>query len=231
MKDPAEVCPLSRGMMLQPLSVRLPGGIRFLRHPLPALPWLALRLAYPCGRSTGLPCSAWMTGQVRFSLFAGSVCVHDRVRVTPIPATLPVWPKPVSGLWLVRVDDVYQEFAYANHIVHPGPFPPDAGRYTSASRFQCQPYSCGIRCPKAIQRFVTAPHYLVGYCWWNSRSCQARQSSRRLHVAPLRSRLKRGGFSALGPSHLPCVRGATPANNKRPAILDGARGRLPGFPI
>jgi len=38
MQDPAQVCPLSRGMMFQPLSTPLQNGIRFLRTPLPALP-------------------------------------------------------------------------------------------------------------------------------------------------------------------------------------------------
>jgi hypothetical protein len=36
MKDLAEVCPLSRGVMLQSLSILLPDGICFFRIPLPA---------------------------------------------------------------------------------------------------------------------------------------------------------------------------------------------------
>jgi hypothetical protein len=34
--DQTEVCPLSRGVMSQPLSGPLQPGVRFLRHPLPA---------------------------------------------------------------------------------------------------------------------------------------------------------------------------------------------------
>src|SRR5262245_16741897 len=63
--DQREVCPLSRGVMLQPLSVPLQGGIRFLPRPLPAAPSarLAVRfpstpLGYGAGRTTGLPRSA-----------------------------------------------------------------------------------------------------------------------------------------------------------------------------
>lgn len=43
MKDHAEVCPLSREVMLHPLSAPLQGGIRFLRFPLPAIPSVPLR--------------------------------------------------------------------------------------------------------------------------------------------------------------------------------------------
>ena len=38
-RDHEEVCPLSRGMMLQSLSARLQGGLRFLLDPVPAPPW------------------------------------------------------------------------------------------------------------------------------------------------------------------------------------------------
>ncbi len=46
MKDLAEVCPLSRGMMLQSLFPPLQGDIRFLRIPLPALPLTHLAAIY-----------------------------------------------------------------------------------------------------------------------------------------------------------------------------------------
>src|SRR5271166_1092935 len=42
--------------MTQPLSLRLPEGIRFFPHPLPAVPSAtSLRRAYPERRTTGLP--------------------------------------------------------------------------------------------------------------------------------------------------------------------------------
>jgi hypothetical protein len=65
MPDQREVCPLSRGVMLQPLSVPLQNGLRFLPPPLPAalsahlagcFPWTPLD--YGAGRTTGLPRSA-----------------------------------------------------------------------------------------------------------------------------------------------------------------------------
>ncbi len=58
-----EVCPLSRRVMLQPVSAPLQDGIRFFPPPYPHRHWLALRLSYlPCGRSdTGLPRSTRLT--------------------------------------------------------------------------------------------------------------------------------------------------------------------------
>jgi len=65
MQDHAQVCSLSRGMMLQPLSTPLQGGIRFLRTPLPALPTnpLAIHLlaGFPLSGNTGLPRSLPVT--------------------------------------------------------------------------------------------------------------------------------------------------------------------------
>ena len=46
-------------------------------------------------------------------------------------------------LWLVLYHDVYQEFTYVHHTLHPAPSPPDAGRYTVSSRFGCQSGDCG----------------------------------------------------------------------------------------
>jgi len=46
MKDLAEVCPLSRGMMSQSLFPLLQGDVRFLRIPLPALPLTHLAVVY-----------------------------------------------------------------------------------------------------------------------------------------------------------------------------------------
>jgi hypothetical protein len=47
MKDLAEVCPLSREMMLQSLSVPLQDGIRFFRVPLPASLSASLARSFP----------------------------------------------------------------------------------------------------------------------------------------------------------------------------------------
>ena len=45
--DQTEVCPLSRGVMFQPLSDPLQTGFRFLRHPIPAQSTASLAVRLP----------------------------------------------------------------------------------------------------------------------------------------------------------------------------------------
>jgi hypothetical protein len=47
MKDRAEVCPLSREVILQLLSIPLQDGFGFFRIPLPTVPLVRLAVAYP----------------------------------------------------------------------------------------------------------------------------------------------------------------------------------------
>jgi len=58
MKDLAEVCSLSREVMLQPLSAPLQRGFRFFRFPLPAISLGHLTIPYRERKISGLPCSA-----------------------------------------------------------------------------------------------------------------------------------------------------------------------------
>src|SRR6267143_482767 len=51
-----------------------------------------------------------------------------------------------------------------------GPSPPNAGRYTVASRFRCRTYARGYIFPRAPEQFVTSPLCLVGYVRWDARS-------------------------------------------------------------
>jgi hypothetical protein len=48
-RHPREVGPVSRGVMSQPLSARLPGGLRLLPRPLPAAPSVSLTTCLPQG--------------------------------------------------------------------------------------------------------------------------------------------------------------------------------------
>jgi hypothetical protein len=54
MKDLAEVCPLSRGVMLQPRCSPLQRALRFLRIPLPAVPLTRLTAVYRYSEDNGL---------------------------------------------------------------------------------------------------------------------------------------------------------------------------------
>jgi len=67
----------------------------------------------------------------------------------PEPTTVPFWLKPRQHLELVSLYGVYQAFAYADHTVHPRPYPPDAGRNILASRVGCRSFDRGILCRRA----------------------------------------------------------------------------------
>src|SRR6266404_3000086 len=51
-----------------------------------------------------------------------------------------------------------------------GPSPPNAGRYTVASRFRCRSCERGYIFPRAPEQFVASPVCLVGYVRWDARS-------------------------------------------------------------
>ena len=51
-----------------------------------------------------------------------------------------------------------------------GPSPPNAGRYTVASRFRCRSFERGYIFPRAPEQFVASPLCLVGYVRWDARS-------------------------------------------------------------
>ena len=51
-----------------------------------------------------------------------------------------------------------------------GPSPPNAGRYTVASRFRCRSCERGYIFPRAPEQFVASPLCLVGSVRWDARS-------------------------------------------------------------
>src|SRR2546426_10524243 len=51
-----------------------------------------------------------------------------------------------------------------------GPSPPNAGRYTVASRFRRRSCERGYIFPRAPEQFVPSPLCLVGYVRWDARS-------------------------------------------------------------
>jgi len=60
----------------------------------------------------------------------------------------------------------------SDHAIKPSPSPPCAGRCAFTSRFQRQPYGCGIHCPRASDGLLSPRLYLVGYVRWDARSNQ-----------------------------------------------------------
>jgi hypothetical protein len=89
--------------------------------------------------------------------------VHARIAVKSCTRYSAILAQASQHLWLVPVDDVYQEFTYVHHTIHPAPSPPDAGRYTATSRFWCQSMTVGTLSGGIRQRVTLLP-YPVGYC-------------------------------------------------------------------
>src|SRR6266404_5516891 len=65
-------------------------------------------------------------------------------------------------------DDACEHFVYSDRTIKPRPAPPNAGRYTVASRFRCRSCERGYICPRAPERFVASPLCLVGYMRWDA---------------------------------------------------------------
>jgi len=126
--DQLEVCPLSRGMMFQPLSEPLQPGVRFFQPPIPAQPtaFLAVRLPEPYRapaaiRAYHVPCA--LHDWVRACLFTGGpMATHS-----DIPTEYPTTHLLVSAcqqLWHCNAYGVYQQFTYVAHTSQPGSLTP-----------------------------------------------------------------------------------------------------------
>ena len=124
MKDQTEVCLLSHGVLFleegNPYPIYYRWAFAFSVLPYPPHCRRTLRHAFPGGSTTGLPSSACVTEWVRLSLSTGGVaCPCHRTHN-------PVNPPRFGGISIlasVLVNDVYQEFAYASHTIHPSPAP------------------------------------------------------------------------------------------------------------
>src|SRR5882724_5047756 len=71
---------------------------------------------------------------------------------------------------LSSADDAYEHLYILIVRSSLGPSPPNAGRYTVASRFRCRTYARGYIFPRAPEQFVASPLCLVGYVRWDARS-------------------------------------------------------------
>jgi len=131
--------------MLQPVSIPLQDGIRFFPTPLPAPPLVGL--------TAFLPSKKERYGLTTFHKVdkdgLGALCppvafrVHDRVLTKPCTRYGALLAQADKHLWLVAFYDVYREFTYVHHTIHPVPSPLDASSYTVPSRLWCQSKDCG----------------------------------------------------------------------------------------
>jgi hypothetical protein len=132
--------------------------------PLPAPPSVGLAAFLPCQEQYGLTTFRKVDTHGLGALSPpGALGVHDRVCSRPCTRSSAFLAQAWQHLWLVAHHDVYREFAYAHHTMHPAPSPPDAGRDTVPSRFRCQSVTVGT-VSAGFVRVVTFPHICVGYC-------------------------------------------------------------------
>jgi hypothetical protein len=167
MKDQREVGPLSRGVMLPRLNPYPPHYRTAFACSLLLYPpndGLALRLAFPYGRHTGLPCSVSVTlGWVRRALSTGSVNAHDKEARNPCARYSAVLAQACQHLWLVFCDDVYRAFTWVRHTIHPSPVSVVVLTDTSAPHgFDASRWAVGALSGGAVQ-VVTFLHISVGY--------------------------------------------------------------------
>ena len=69
--------------------------------------------------------------------------VHDRVYTRPGTHHGAILAKPFSIVSLSMITTSKRAFTWVDHTMHPGPYPPDAGRTTVASRVPWQSRDCG----------------------------------------------------------------------------------------
>ena len=113
---------VARGRNPYPPHYRMAFAFSIL--PCPHVYRLALRLAFPYGRRTGLPCSVSVTAEwVRRALSTGSVAAHDKEARNPCTRYSAVLAQAFQHLWLVFCDDVYRAFTWVRHTIHPRPSP------------------------------------------------------------------------------------------------------------
>ena len=90
----------------------------------------------------------------------------------PVPAASPVWPEPVSTFGSFAVTTFIREFTCVSRAVRP--WPPTrlgAGRTAFTSRLRRGSFRPRGTLSECFTRFVTSSRFLVGYGWWDSRSC------------------------------------------------------------
>ena len=114
---PREVSPVSRGVMSQPLSGRLPAGLRLLPPPLPAA--LAGHLTIPLAarRQQGNGLTTFRRGNKLGGAGRVSppVVPHLRWRSSEPPdLTTCLLAQACQHLWLVLCDDVYRRFTWVD---------------------------------------------------------------------------------------------------------------------
>lgn len=163
MKDLLEVCPLSRGVMFQPLSCRLPTSLRFFQIPLPAVLSASLTGRFPRGTLRAYHVPRCSHERFRYALFTGRIVVHDRGDTRPLYPLPAFWLKLISTFSLLK----FTMFIERSHLLTlPSTLDPAHVMLMRPSF----PHGCdgSLTAVGALSegflRFVALPQYLLEYC-------------------------------------------------------------------
>ncbi len=111
-----EVCSLSGGVMSQPLSGRLPAGLRFLPPPSPAALSARLTARFPVREDDGLTTFRRWNRPGGLGRVSSPVVRHLRRRSSEPPnLTTCLLAQACQPLWLVLCDDVSRRFTWVDH--------------------------------------------------------------------------------------------------------------------
>ena len=132
--------------------------------PLPHAYRLPLRLAFPRGRRTGLPCSVSGTyAWGRRALSTGSVEAHDKAQGRPGARSVAIVAQAFQHLGLVLCDGVYQACTWVRPTIHPRPVSVVMLTETSAPHgYDASRVTVGALSEGSVQ-IVAFLHIFVGY--------------------------------------------------------------------
>ena len=149
-----EVSPLSRRVMLQPVSVPLQDGLRFFP---PLYPHSHGQYGLTTFRKVDMDGLGALSPPV-------ALRVHDRVLSRPCTRSSALLAQAWQHLWLVFFDDVYRAFTWVRHTIHPSPISVSVLTDTSAPRgCDASLATVGSLSEGSVQ-VVTFLHIFVGYC-------------------------------------------------------------------
>ena len=168
MNDHAEVCPLARRAMFQPVSITD-------KHSLSPQSFTRSTNSIPCGlpadfrRPYGLTLFRLNFRAGRTPPFRRRCLVHDGPSYGSHTLSLTVLVQACQHLWLVERYGVYQRFTYVGRtrsfLV---PHRPCAGSFRRSSRFGVPINSVVTLSPELHTKSLPTSHVWVGNSWWSN---------------------------------------------------------------
>ena len=152
-RDQAEVCAVTGGVMSQPLSARLPGGLRFLRHPFPTLHRPSLRSACRFRRRVGVAVFRLSDKEwVGFCLFSGGFDVLVIQEQNGLTGHTPYWFKPISVFGLSFLTEFINSLVWLTLPSSLAPFRVTLADSSSPHGSGLTSFKDRLRCPASFTR-------------------------------------------------------------------------------